>query len=153
MAALLNTGNLKIHLKTHSGEKSIVCNQCDCQFYAFSEDTQCSGEKSSKCSQCDFASSYANALRDEDNDSDDKDGKADNDAGDDKEEEDRLDGRTPGGVPLFHFEENVAQDASDLVVQRFRDLIHDDYADDIDHHSMMMTVIILMMTSGTGRVL
>ena len=35
MAALLNTGNLKIHLKTHSGEKSIVCNQCDCQFYAF----------------------------------------------------------------------------------------------------------------------
>ena len=118
-----------------------MCNQCDCQFYAFSEDTQCSGEKSSKCSQCDFASSYANALRDEDNDSDDK---ADNDAGDDKEEKDTLDGRTPGGVPLFHFEENVAQDASDLVVQRFRDLIHDDYVDDTDH---------MMMTSGTGRVL
>ena len=144
MAALLNTGNLKIHLKTHSGEKSNVCNQCDCQFYAFSEDTQCSGEKSSKCSQCDFASSYANALRDEDNDSDDNYDKADDDVWDDNEEEDTLDGRTPGGVPLFHFEENVAQDASDLVVQRFCDLIHDDYVDDTDH---------MMMTSGTGRVL
>ena len=111
-----------------------------------------SGEKSSKCSQCEFASSYANALRDEeeDNDNDDNDDNDDgndddnDDVWDDKEEEDRLDGRTPGGVPLFHFEENVAQDASDLVVQRFRDLIHDDYVDDTDH---------MMMTSGTGRVL
>ena len=34
-----------------------------------------------------------------------------------------LDGWATRRVPLFHFELDVAQDASDLVVQRFRDLI------------------------------
>ena len=51
--------NLKLHLKTHSGEKSNKCNQCD---YASSQasDLIClhiwkhTGEKSIKCNQCDY---------------------------------------------------------------------------------------------------
>ena len=55
------------HLKTHSGEKSNKCNQCD---YASSRADSLrahlkmhSGDKSNKCNQCDFASSYTSALR------------------------------------------------------------------------------------------
>ena len=53
-------GNLRTHLKKHSGEKSNKCNQCD---YAFSQAGDLrmhlkkhSGEKSNKCNQCDYAS-------------------------------------------------------------------------------------------------
>ena len=60
-------GNLRQHLKIHSGEKSNKCNQCD---YASSLAGNLrkhlkmhSGEKSNKCNQCDFASSQAGDLR------------------------------------------------------------------------------------------
>ena len=61
------TGNLRAHLKVHSGEKSNKCNQCD---YASSQARSLGvhlnahiGEKSSKCNQCDYAFSYASNLR------------------------------------------------------------------------------------------
>ena len=54
-------------MKTHSGEKSNKCNQCD---YASVEAGDLrrhlkihSGEKSNKCNQCDYASSLAGDLR------------------------------------------------------------------------------------------
>ena len=57
-------GDLRRHLKTHSGKK---CNQCD---FASSrvDDLRThlkthSGEKSNKCNQCDFAYSQAGDLR------------------------------------------------------------------------------------------
>ena len=60
-------GNLRRHLRTHSGEKSNKCNQCN---YASSDASNLrnhlkthSGEKSNKCNQCDFASSQASNLR------------------------------------------------------------------------------------------
>ena len=60
-------GNLKKHLKTHSGEKSNKCNQCDyASIQASSLKTHLkthSGEKSNKCNQCDYASIQASALR------------------------------------------------------------------------------------------
>ena len=59
--------NLRVHLKTHSGEKSNKCNQCD---YASSDASNLRvhlkthiGEKSNKCNQCDFASSEEGNLR------------------------------------------------------------------------------------------
>ena len=59
--------NLRRHLKTHSGEKTNQCNQCD---YAFIQAGDLrrhlkthSGEKSKKCNQCDYASSRADVLR------------------------------------------------------------------------------------------
>ena len=59
--------SLRTHLKTHSGEKSNKCNQCD---FASSQAGDLrrhlkthSGEKSNKCNKCDFASSYVSALR------------------------------------------------------------------------------------------
>merc|ERR1712074_399082 len=60
-------GDLRRHLKTHSGEKSNKCNTCD---NASSQAGDLrrhlkthSGEKSNKCNTCDFASSYVSAFR------------------------------------------------------------------------------------------
>merc|ERR1712243_196504 len=65
--AMDSTGNFSRNLKTHSGEKSNKCNQCD---YASSQaghlETHLemhSGEKSNKRSQCDFSCSQAFNLR------------------------------------------------------------------------------------------
>ena len=62
-----HAGNLRQHLKTHSGEKSNKCNQCD---FATSQAGNLrthlkthSGEKSNKCNQCDYSSSKASNLR------------------------------------------------------------------------------------------
>ena len=60
-------GNLRTHLKKHSGRKPIKCNQCDfVSSHASSLKMHLkthSGEKSNKCSQCDYASSRADVLR------------------------------------------------------------------------------------------
>ena len=53
-------------MKTHSGEKSNKCNQCDYTFFQAGHlrghlKTQ-SGEKLHKCNQCDYASSHAGTL-------------------------------------------------------------------------------------------
>ena len=61
------TGDLRKHLKTPSGEKLLKCNQC---YYASVQagnlrthlKTQ-SGEKADKCNQCHFASVRADNLR------------------------------------------------------------------------------------------
>ena len=65
--ASFQAGDLRRHLKRHSGEKSNKCNQCS---YASSQARDLrrhlkthSGEKSDKCNQCDFASSQAGHLR------------------------------------------------------------------------------------------
>ena len=54
-----DAGSLRKHLKTHSGEKTHKCYQCD---YASSQAgnlrthlTNHSGEKPNKCNQCDYA--------------------------------------------------------------------------------------------------
>ena len=61
------TGDLRRHLKVHSGEKSNKCNQCE---FSSSQTGDLrrhlkvhSGEKSNKCNQCDYASSRAGHLR------------------------------------------------------------------------------------------
>ena len=65
--ASTTAGNLRRHLKTHSGEKSHKCNQCE--YASVSADSlrrhlkTHSGEKSYKCSQCDYASIEAGNLR------------------------------------------------------------------------------------------
>ena len=58
---------LRIHLKTHTGEKSNKCNLCD---YASIQAGDLrrhlkrhTGEKSNKCNQCDYASSQVVHLR------------------------------------------------------------------------------------------
>ena len=60
-------GNLRDHMKTHSGEKSNKCNQCEyATAYASALRIHLkthSGEKPNKCDQCDFASSDAGNLR------------------------------------------------------------------------------------------
>ena len=60
-------GNLRKHMKKHSGEKTNKCSQCD---FASSYTRALrahlkihSGEKPNKCNQCDFASSQAGHLR------------------------------------------------------------------------------------------
>ena len=65
--ASINGGNLKKHMKYHSGIKAHKCNQCA---YASVQAADLnihlkahSGEKSHKCNKCDFASSYAGNLR------------------------------------------------------------------------------------------
>ena len=62
-----HAGDLRRHLKTHSGERLNKCNQCD---YASSQAGSLrrhlkmhTGEKSNKCNQCDYASSEAGDLR------------------------------------------------------------------------------------------
>ena len=60
-------GNLRTHLKSHSGEKSNKCKQCDYRSSNVSTlrrhfETH-SGLKSNKCNQCDFASLRADVLR------------------------------------------------------------------------------------------
>ena len=62
-----HAGNLRRHLKPHSGEKSHKCCQCD---YASSEAGNLKthlkthiGEKSNKCNQCDYASTQTDALK------------------------------------------------------------------------------------------
>ena len=60
-------GDLMRHLKTHSGEKTNKCNQCD--FASARLDVlkihlkMHSGEKSNKCNQCDYASIQAGDMR------------------------------------------------------------------------------------------
>ena len=73
-------------MKTHSGEKSNKCNQCD---YASSQTGHLithmkthRGEKLNKCNQCEYASSQASNLRqhfDVDKDEDDEDEDDDDD--------------------------------------------------------------------------
>ena len=60
-------GNLRKHLKTHTGEKLNKCNKCE---LAFSQAGNLrrhlqkhSGEKSNKYNQCGFASSYSSVSR------------------------------------------------------------------------------------------
>ena len=62
-----HTGNMRTHLKMHTGEKSNKYNQCD---YASSQAGNLrrhlkthSGEKSNKCNQCDYTCSDQSALR------------------------------------------------------------------------------------------
>ena len=60
-------GNLRQHLKTHSGEKSNKCNQCEyASSYASALKAHLkmhSGEKPNKCNLCDYASAHASNLR------------------------------------------------------------------------------------------
>ena len=60
-------GDLRRHLKTHSGEKSQKCNQCDYATYHTghlkTHIKTHTGEKPNKCSQCEYASSRADQLR------------------------------------------------------------------------------------------
>ena len=65
--ASFHPSSLRTHLKTHSGEKSDKCHQCD---FASSRAGHLrihlkthSGEKSNKCNQCNFATAYASILR------------------------------------------------------------------------------------------
>ena len=62
-----NIDNLRTHLKTHNGERTNKCNQCDfASSYASALRRHLknhSGEKPYKCNQCDYASSKAGNLR------------------------------------------------------------------------------------------
>ena len=65
--ASYHAGDLRKHMKMHSGEKTNKCNQCN---YTSSQASHLrihlkthSGEKSNKCNQCDYACSRADNLR------------------------------------------------------------------------------------------
>ena len=65
--ACFNPCALRVHLKTHSGEKLNKCSQCD---FASSRAVNLRkhlithrGEKQNKCNQCDYAFSQASNLR------------------------------------------------------------------------------------------
>ena len=65
--ASFQAGNLRRHLKTHSGEKLIKCNQYNyASFYTGTLRRHLkthSGERLNKCNQRDYASSHASNLR------------------------------------------------------------------------------------------
>ena len=66
--AQYQTGNLRMQMKMHSGEKLNQCNQCNQCNYVYSDPSTLRThlkrrEKSNKCNQCDFASSRAGDLR------------------------------------------------------------------------------------------
>ena len=60
-------GELRKRLKTHSGEKTNKCNQCDfASSHVWSLKAHLkthSGEKPNKCNRCEYASSFAGNLR------------------------------------------------------------------------------------------
>ena len=60
-------GNLRAHMKTHSGEKLHKCNKCDLAFLMVDKLRRHmkthSGEKSFKCIQCEYSSSQMDALK------------------------------------------------------------------------------------------
>ena len=65
--ASYHAGDLRKHLKIHTGEKTNKCNQCDyASSYASALKTHLkrhNGEKSNKCNLCDYASSRAGNLK------------------------------------------------------------------------------------------
>ena len=62
VTASSQASHLRRHFKTHSGEKSNKCNQCDYASSWVDALITHSGEKTNKCNQCDFASSQARLL-------------------------------------------------------------------------------------------
>ena len=67
----IHAGDLRRHLKVHSGERSNKCNHCNLQcYFAFIQAGNLrphlkahSGEKPNKCNRCDFTPIKADNLR------------------------------------------------------------------------------------------